>query len=323
MESAATLAVGLLAGAAAAHAFLKRQGRVIDRPNFTGNGKGTVDISQKREARQKYGTQDAPVRVETEFINGRGRDEGVTWTSPPHPDWKPGDKQPNPWNSSNFQTLDPSAIGSAAAYPLVISAITPRPIAFISSIDKAGVVNVSPYSYFNAMAHDPVHVCIGHCHSSSRETTRKDSLQNILETGEFVVGIMSEWFLEAANHTCGPYDADVDEMKLANLTPMPSERIKPPRVGEAAVQMECKLVHIYEVKNSKGELTTTIVIGEVVLMHILDEVASKSPHGKTVVDINKLRPISRFGGSIYGIVSSVFEIPRPQREAQAPLKPVD
>lgn len=270
----------------------------------------------------QYGTQENPTRVTGQFLNGRGPDEGVTWMSRPHPDWQPGDKQPNPWGSTNFETLDPAELG-AAAYPLVISAITPRPIAFISSQDKDGVVNVSPYSYFNVMSHDPIHITIGHAHSKAqRDNGHKDSLQNILDTGEFVTHIISEWFLEAANHTCGPYDPDVDEMKLANLTPMPSKVVKPPRIAEAAVQMECKLRSTYDVVNKDGEQTGTIVIAEVVMVHLLHEVTDKSPHtGKTIVDVNKLRPMSRFGGNIYGAIGYTFEIPRPPKEAQEPLKP--
>jgi len=268
------------------------------------------------------GTQANPQPVMTEFINGKGRDEGVSWTTRPHQDWQPGDKQPNPWGSTSYTRVDPAAIG-AAAYPLVISAITPRPIAFISSQSKEGVVNVSPYSYFNAMSHDPVHICIGHARTSTevKKQGRKDSLDNILETGEFVVNIISEWFLEAANHTCGPYDADIDEMELANLTPVSSEMVAPPRVGESAIQMECKLRSTYDVKNKVGDVTGTIVIAEVVLFHLLDEVVGQSPSGKTIVDINKLRPMSRFGGAIYGTTGACFEIPRPPKEEQDRLKP--
>lgn len=273
---------------------------------------------------EQYGTQDSPVRVTGQFLNGRGPDEGVNWKSQPHPDWQPGSKQPNPWGSTNFITLDPNEMG-AGAYPMVISMVTPRPIAFISSQDKAGTVNVSPYSYFNVMAHDPIHITIGHAHSTAqRENGHKDSLQNILETGEFVTHIISEWFLEAANHTCGPYDPDVDEMKLANLTPLKSHVVKPPRIAEAAVQMECKLRSTYDVVNKEGKQTGTIVIAEVVMVHLLEEVTTTTPHsGKTIVDINKLRPMSRFGGNIYGAIDTVFEIPRPPKEAQEVQKPTN
>lgn len=271
----------------------------------------------------RLGTQENPQPVETQFINGRGPNEGVHWVTQPHPSWKPGDKQPNPWGSTDWLRLVPDELGAAHAYPLLISSVTPRPIAFISSQSKKGIVNLAPYSYFNAMAHDPPTLVMGHCKVKPdvKKDGQKDSLANIMETGELVVNIISEWFLEASNHTCGAYDDDVDEMALANLTPVPSEMVAPPRVAESAIQMECKLRSTYDVKNKNGEVTTTIIIAEVVLFHILKEVAGKSPHGKTIVDVNKLRPMSRFGGNIYGTSGTCFEIPRPPKEAQEAQKP--
>ena len=90
---------------------------------------------------------------------------------------------------------------------------------------KQGKQNLSPYSYFNVMSHDPPVVCIGCCHTRARENGMKDSEQNILETGEFTLNMMSEWFLESANHTCGSYDRGVDELRLAHLSPIPSVKV--------------------------------------------------------------------------------------------------
>jgi flavin reductase (DIM6/NTAB) family NADH-FMN oxidoreductase RutF len=81
---------------------------------------------------------------------------------------------------------------------------------------------------------------------------RKDSCQNILDTGEFVVNIMSTWFLEAANHTCGSYDPDVNEFEVSGLTPVPSDVVKAPRVKESAVHMECKLAQHWDQHNKKA-----------------------------------------------------------------------
>eukprot|EP00897_Mesotaenium_endlicherianum_P010226 jgi/Mesen1/9231/ME000595S08644 len=229
----------------------------------------------------------------------------------PHPEWRPGEEQRPPFDMSKTIEIDPGLNGPSVLYPLTISTVVPRPIAFISSLSKAGVGNLSPYSYFNAVAHDPPILAIGHCWSKGRP---KDSLQNILETEEFVVSIISEWFVEAANHTCGAYGSDVDEMELARLTPLPSLKVKAPRIGESAINMECKLRHSYDVKNSKGEVTTTVVLGEVVMFHIAEHVASRSPNsGKVIVDPTKLKAMSRLGGNTYGHVTSLFDIPRPDQ----------
>lgn len=142
-------------------------------------------------------------------------------------------------------------------------------------------VNLSPYSYFGAMGHDPPLVCTTHsclhcfttagtllcqlsdsriahaqvavscCRSGVRGGGKKDTLANILATREFVVNIMSEWFVEAANHTCGPYDAGQNEFEIAGLTPLPSVAVAPPRVAESAVHMECTLRHHWDVKNDQ------------------------------------------------------------------------
>ena len=94
-------------------------------------------------------------------------------------------------------------------------------------------------------------VAVSCCRSGARDNGFKDSAANILSTNEFVVNIMSAWFVEAANHTCGNYDAGVNEFDIAGLTPKESVVVKPPRVAESAVHMECKLRHHWHVQNSE------------------------------------------------------------------------
>eukprot|EP00897_Mesotaenium_endlicherianum_P010227 jgi/Mesen1/9232/ME000595S08643 len=232
----------------------------------------------------------------------------------PHPEWRAGQEQRPPFDMSDTIEIDPGVNGVSVMYPLAMSTVVPRPIAFISSLSKAGVGNLSPYSYFNLMAHDPPILAVGHCWSKGHP---KDSLQNILETEEFVVSIISERFAESANHTCGAYSSDVNELELARLTPLPSVKVKSPRVGESAINMECKLRHSYDVKNSKGEVTTTVVLGEVVMYHIANHVAARTARsGKLIVDPIKLKAISRFGGYMHGEVTSFFELPRPDENGR-------
>jgi flavin reductase (DIM6/NTAB) family NADH-FMN oxidoreductase RutF len=130
---------------------------------------------------------------------------------------------------------------------------------------------------------------------------------------EFVVNIISEWYVEAANHCCGNFDYGDDEMQLSGLTPLPSVKVAPPRVAESAVQLECKLAHTYEVKDANGKVTTTIVIGRVLMVHVAEAVAGASPTGKLIVDVDKLFPISRLGGNTYGRSEGLFDLPRPDR----------
>ncbi|EIE20364.1 hypothetical protein COCSUDRAFT_54305 [Coccomyxa subellipsoidea C-169] len=275
------------AGAAGASAFFlassgSRLARWLPLPRLGGKPKGLVDVRQVKN---------------------------------PHPDWQPGQKLPHPFENRERIELDPAQLG-AGLYPFVISAVVPRPIAFISSLSKEGVGNLSPYSYFGVMSHDPPYVTIGTCATGGRPNGMKDSQQNILETGEFTLNMMSEWFLEAANHTCGNYDRGVNEIELAGLTPTPSVRVKPPRIEEAAVQLECKLRHSYPVKNSKGEVTATIIIGEVVLVHVLEAVTGKTGHGHVFVEFDKYAPVSRLGGNTYARITETYDLPRPGKEWQ-------
>lgn len=129
---------------------------------------------------------------------------------------------------------------------------------------------------------------------------------------EFVINIISDWYVEAANHTCGAFPRGVDEMQLAGLTPVPSQRVRPPRVKESAVQMECRLAHIYPMINSLGQVGGHIVIGEILLIHVAEAVAGTSHSGKLVVDPLKLAPISRLGGITYGRLTELYDITRPQ-----------
>lgn len=210
-------------------------------------------------------------------------------------------------------TFDCAREGPAVMYPVLVSAIVPRPTALISTVDKHGVRNLAPYSYFNIVAHDPPHVVVGICMRD--DGTKKDSLKNVEENKEFVVNMMSEWYAESANFTCGGYGPEVDEMQVAGLTPIPSMKVKPARVAESAVQMECVLKHSYEVHNSAGTHTTTIVIGEATMVHISEGVREWED-GEQRVSLEKLQPVSTLGGTYFGRTNSIFEMPRPEEDTE-------
>jgi flavin reductase (DIM6/NTAB) family NADH-FMN oxidoreductase RutF len=194
--------------------------------------------------------------------------------------------------------------------PARLRPYTPQP----NGTDAVG--NLAPYSYFAAVAHDPPHVAIGCCAAADgRPGGHKDTLANILETKEFVVNIVSEWYAEAANHCCGAFPPAADERALAGLGALPSARVRPPRVAEAAVHLECRLAHAYAVRGAGGGVSTTVVIGEVLAVHVAEGAAGASPSGKLVVDLEKLRPLARCGGNTYARVGGLFDLPRPDRAA--------
>mgnify|MGYP006098808033 FL=1 len=123
--------------------------------------------------------------------------------------------------------------------------------------------------------------------------------------------IISDWMVEAANHSCGAYDPEVDEIPLTGLTTFPCTTVDVPRIKECAVAMECSLEASHEIKNDKGTVTSTIMICRVLATHVNNHVYDAE---KGVVDGELLRPISRLGGDTYGQVSGCFDLPRPNKD---------
>ena len=180
--------------------------------------------------------------------------------------------------------------------------VVPRPIAFVSTMSKDGLINLAPYSFFNAVAYDPPTIVF----SSSRQAgdKRKDTLAHIEETGEFVVNIVVDDIAEAMNRTAAEYPSEVNEFEIAGLTPAPSERVKPPRVAESPVNMECRLLQV--VPLGQGDHQHGLVIGEVVLMHIRDDIIDGHR-----INHQRLKPTGRLAGNMYCHTSEVFEMVRP------------
>eukprot|EP00469_Lotharella_globosa_P009034 CAMPEP_0167773448 /NCGR_PEP_ID=MMETSP0111_2-20121227/1424_1 /TAXON_ID=91324 /ORGANISM="Lotharella globosa, Strain CCCM811" /LENGTH=868 /DNA_ID=CAMNT_0007663083 /DNA_START=8 /DNA_END=2615 /DNA_ORIENTATION=+ len=221
-----------------------------------------------------------------------------------HAGWTPGKKQA-PKHDMKCVTLDPKKMGSEG-YRFFISCVVPRPIALVSSISASGSANLAPYSYFGAMNHNPPTVCFSPCRNrggNERDGYDKDTLRNIKETKQFVVHIMSNWYVDVANHTCGNYLYGEDEFKLSGATPIPSIKVKPPRVKEAAIQMECQLEALHEIKDETGLVKATMVIGRVVLFHVHDAVLDKET---TTVMLEKLQPNPEWEGTLTGKASAAL-----------------
>ncbi len=178
--------------------------------------------------------------------------------------------------------------------------VSPRPIGWISTRDKNSVVNLVPYSFFNAVSTAPHFVMFS-------SGGRKDSQRNAEETGEFVCSLATYDLRDAMNRTSKHVGPEVDEMVLAGLSPAPSNVVAPPRVAESPVAFECKYWRTIDLPGSDGGPGThAIVLGQVVGVHIDDRAIVD---GK--VDVTKLKPIARLGYGDYAVIDEVFELSRP------------
>ncbi|NWF67598.1 MAG: flavin reductase family protein [Chloroflexi bacterium] len=198
----------------------------------------------------------------------------------------------------------PETLSWQSLYKLMIGAVLPRPIGWISSVDGSGQRNLAPFSFFNAICANPPSLLF--CPMvRGTDSSPKDTLNNVRQTGEFVVNIVSAPLAEAMNLTAGEYPAEVDEFALAKLTAIPSVRVQAPRVAESPVQFECKLTQIVELGSEPGG--GSVVIGRIVYLHVRDELLI----GTDKIDLSKLQPIGRLSGNSYTRLSDTFELTRP------------
>lgn len=199
--------------------------------------------------------------------------------------------------------IDPAATEPRYIYKLMVGAIVPRPIAFVSTVSVDGILNLAPFSYFTACSANPPAVCFSP--SFRRDGAKKDTLQNIEATGEFVVNVVSEEFAAQMNATSAEFPPEVDEFAASGLTPIPSDLVKPPRVRESHIHMECRLLQVVYV--STKPLGGSLVIGEVLRFHVDDAIIRDY-----AINPAKLRPIGRMGGSTYTRPIDRFDLERPK-----------
>lgn len=180
--------------------------------------------------------------------------------------------------------------------------VGPRPIGWISSQDREGRLNLAPYSFFNAFNYIPP--IIGFC-----SVGRKDSLNNIEQTGEFVWNLATRPLAEQMNQSCAPVAADMSEFELSGLTATPSSIVKVPRVGETPVAFECKVSQIVQLKRADQELVPSwLILGEVVAVHIAERLLNNG-----IYDTAAAEPILRGGGPAdYFELGNLFKMGRPQ-----------
>ncbi len=198
--------------------------------------------------------------------------------------------------------FDLDKLDTAIAYKLLAATVVPRPIAWITTRDKENRVNAAPYSFFNAMGAAPPTVAVGI--QADPERGFKDTARAILETGEFVVNLVSAELAEAMNVTAVDAPIGINELELAGLTQVASDFIAPPRIARAPVSMEC--VNLSSLVTGPNQ---TIVIGRVLAIHIADDMVLDAQRGH--IDTPALDLVARTFGSGYVYSRDGFEMDRP------------
>lgn len=188
-------------------------------------------------------------------------------------------------------------------YQALVGVVTPRPIAWVTTLSPAGVVNLAPFSFFNAFGANPPIVVFSP--TLRRDGSKKDTLLNLESLPEFVIHAATAPLAETVNLTSREIPASDSEVSLAKLTAVPSVKVKPPRIAESPIAMECRVRQI--VPCGTGPIAANLVIGEVAMIHIADDVLDE----KGRVDPRKLQTVARLGGDFWCRTSDLFEQKRP------------
>ena len=199
----------------------------------------------------------------------------------------------------------PDELSHREFYRILISAVAPRPIAWVSTLSD-GRLNLAPFSFFNLVSAKPPLLGFS---PSLRQTdggpAPKDTLRNVRDTGEFVVNVVTFKVAEAMNLTGGDYKISINEFELAKLTTRPSQVVRPPQVAESPVSFECKLNRIIDFGSEPP--SGSLVIGEIVSVHLEEEVLREGR-----LDPDSLDLIGRMGGAQYSRTIERFEMKRPE-----------
>lgn len=247
-------------------------------------------------------------------------DSQFRYTQTPNPDWTFGDGANTLAPTANLKhiAIDPYAPSRPAGlnYKLLISAVIPRPIAFLSTRSPDGTsTNLAPFSYFQVIAHDPPLFVIGFSGPLDAERGAKDSLRNLFATKECVINIISDGFIEAANSTSVNAPYGVSEWDVSGLTPVYDCETVPrvARAREAVFSIEGKLesVREFESRATPGKKTATMAVIEGTRFWAREDAINEE---RSLLDPKVLRPMSRLGGITYGRVTEAIELPRPDFE---------
>jgi len=193
--------------------------------------------------------------------------------------------------------LDPGDLGARRFYKLLTAVVVPRPIAWVSTRSAAGVDNLAPHSFFTVSCVDPPMV-------QFTSVGRKDSLRNVCETGEFVVCVATEPLFEQVNATGTNFPAGLSEFAEVGLAREASAVVRPSRVAQSPVALECRLEHALELGDS------TVVIGRVVHVAVDEDVLDGDPRAGGLPAIDRLRPLARLGRNEWSTIGAVLDITR-------------
>jgi flavin reductase (DIM6/NTAB) family NADH-FMN oxidoreductase RutF len=205
-------------------------------------------------------------------------------------------------------SIDPAQCEQRQVYKLMTGIIVPRPIALVSTMDRAGVANLAPFSFFNGVGSVPPSILFCptvRAPAGSMQEIRKDTLRNVEETGEFVVNVVNDAIAAQANATSAEVPPEVDEFVLSGLTPIASEVVRPPRVAESPAQMECKLLQVVYLSRKPGG--GVVVLGEVVRFHLREDLFEDFR-----VDPAALDAVGRMAGNTWVRTRERIELIRPK-----------
>lgn len=224
-----------------------------------------------------------------------------------------------PWgrtNSTNspiqlspmFKSIDPNDISTTELHGHMLSAIAPRPIAFASTIDEEGNVNLSPFSFFNCFGSNPPTLIFSPARRV-RDNTTKHTLENVKKVPEVVINVVNFPIVEQMSLASTEYEEGVNEFVKAGLTESPSVKVKPPRVAESPVAFECVVENVIETGTEGG--AGNLIICRVVMVHLQEKYLDENGN----LDTTKLKLVGRMGASWYckATDDALFEIPKPTR----------
>ena len=205
-----------------------------------------------------------------------------------------------------IKTISPSELSPMQVQMILQTAVSPRPIALASTIDKNGNVNLSPFSFFNLFSSNPP-ILIFSPARRVRDNSTKDTLHNVLEVPEVVIGNVNFDMVQQVSLSSTEYETGVDEFIKCGLTKKPAELVKPALIAESPVNFECKVIEVKPLGNEGGG--GNLVICEVLKIHIREEFLNEEGN----LDQKKLDLVSRLGGNWYGITTAetLFEVPKP------------
>lgn len=203
----------------------------------------------------------------------------------------------------------PGEVKTALLHQYLLGAVAPRPICFASTVDKNGIANLSPYSFFNVFGSNPATLVFSPSRRV-RDNSIKHTLENIRETGEVVINVVNYAMVQQASLSSCEYPKGVDEFTKAGFTKLPAEMVKPYRVAESPVQMECRVEQVIETGQEGG--AGNLVICRVLIMHINDTVLDAEQR----IDPHKIDLVARMGQDFYCRASgtAVFEVAKPNTQ---------